>query len=59
MQKWRGRPPKLDEDEAEKLREIIRSRVEQPSNAELARRFGISPRSVATYGRGEVKRYQG
>lgn len=57
MQKWNGRPPKLGLDETQKLREIVAKRAQLPTNAELARRLGISRRTLQDYLRGFPKRF--
>lgn len=51
-----GRPAKLDPEELEKLRDIVRAREALPSNAELARQYGCSPRTLTNHLRARGKR---
>jgi transposase len=50
---WTGRPPRLTPEALAELREIARQRKALPTNAELARKYGVSSRTIlaATAGR--------
>jgi DNA-binding CsgD family transcriptional regulator len=57
MPEWVGRPPRLTPQQLEELRAIAQARKALPSNAELAKRFNVSTRTVISYLRCPPKRF--